>query len=72
VQSPDTLSSMNNLAFTWKGQGQDGKALKLMGECVALRSRTIGTNHPHTVSSRIVLLGWQTEKLEISGLIDRE
>jgi hypothetical protein len=43
-----------------------------MEECVALRSRTIGTNHPHTVSSRTVLLGWQTEELEIGGLTGRE
>ena len=30
AEHPDTLTSMNNLAFTWKGQGQDKEALKLM------------------------------------------
>ena len=72
TEHPSTLTSMNNLAFTWKGQGQDKEALKLMEECVALRSRTIGPNHPYTVSSRTVLLGWQTEELEIGALVDRE
>jgi hypothetical protein len=42
-----------------------------MEECIALKSRTIGTNQPHTVSSRIVLLRWQKEELEISALPDK-
>ena len=72
MEHPDTLTSMGNLALTWKGQGQDKEALKLMEECIALQSRTIGTNHPDTVSSRTVLLGWQTEELEIGALVDIE
>jgi hypothetical protein len=51
---------MSNLAFTWKRQGQDKEALKLMEEYVTLQTMIIGTNHPHTSSSRKILLGWQT------------
>ena len=35
---PDTLTSMNNLAFTWKGQFRDAEAVNLMKECVQLRT----------------------------------
>lgn len=62
---PDFLTSMNNLAFTWKGQGRDQEALKLMDECVALRSRIISTNQPHTLSPRTILVSWQAEALYI-------
>jgi hypothetical protein len=46
-----TLISMDNLASTWKGQGRDLEALSLMKECVQLRQRILGFNHPHTLSS---------------------
>jgi hypothetical protein len=57
TEHPSILTSINNLAFIWKGLGRDKEALNLIEECVALRSRTIGSNYPDTVSSRIVLLG---------------
>ncbi len=68
-EHPDTLTSMNNLAFTWKGQGQDKEALRLMEQCVALQSRIRGTSHPSTLSSRTALLAWQKE---IGVLVDSE
>ncbi|KAH8650271.1 hypothetical protein BGZ60DRAFT_421649 [Tricladium varicosporioides] len=52
---------MANLASTYRHQGRGTEALKLMEECVMLRTRTIGTNHPDTLSSRTALLGWRTE-----------
>jgi hypothetical protein len=66
------MTSMNNLAFTWKILGQAKEALKLMEQCVALRSRIIGTEHPDTLSSCAALLTWQKEELEIDALLDRE
>jgi hypothetical protein len=69
---PDTLTSINNLALTWKGQGRDKEALKLIEECITLRSRIIGTNYPYTLSSRIVLLGWQIEGLNIGTSVGRD
>jgi hypothetical protein len=35
-----------------------------MGECVQLRTRILGANHPYTLSSLTVLSRWQTEKSE--------
>ena len=58
-EHPDTLTSMNNLAFTWKGYGRHAEALKLMEECVLLRTRILGANQSHTLSSLTTLLGWQ-------------
>ena len=61
AEHPDTLTSMNNLAFTWERQGRVAEALKLMEECVLLRARVLGTDHPDTISSFAALIGWQTE-----------
>jgi hypothetical protein len=33
-ERPDTLASMHNLAFTWKGKSRDEEAVVLMSECV--------------------------------------
>jgi hypothetical protein len=51
----DTLSSMDNLAFTWKRQGKDSRALQLMEECVQLRLQMLSMNHPYTNSSLAAL-----------------
>jgi len=72
AEHSDSLTSMNNLAFIWKGLGRDKEAIELMKECVALRTRTIGVNHPQTLSSGTTLLGWRTEELEIRALSDTE
>ncbi|KAF2732062.1 hypothetical protein EJ04DRAFT_441738 [Polyplosphaeria fusca] len=52
---PDTLTSMNNLAFTWKGQNRDVEAIGLMQQCVQLRLRKLGAAHPYTISSLATL-----------------
>jgi len=46
VEHPDTLTSMNNLAFTWKGRDRDKEAIALMKECVQLKERVLGSDHP--------------------------
>jgi hypothetical protein len=69
---PDTLTIINNLAFTWKAQGRDNEALKLMEECVIAHTLILGTNRPDTLSSRTILLEWQKEESEINALADRE
>lgn len=60
-EHPDTLSSMNNLAFTWKGQGRDKEAQALMEDSFQLQCRTLGSNHPFTVSSLAALNDWKIE-----------
>jgi Tetratricopeptide repeat len=41
-EHPETLTSMNNLAFTLKEQGRKGEAIKLMAECVQLCNQALG------------------------------
>ncbi|KAK3684336.1 hypothetical protein B0T22DRAFT_470114, partial [Podospora appendiculata] len=55
---PDTLTSMNNLAFTWKDQGRHSDAIVLMEECSQARQRVLGTGHPDTLSSLTAVAEW--------------
>jgi len=60
-EHPDTLTSMANLAFTWKGYGRDAEAIELMEKCVLLRASVLGFDHPNTLNSAAALIGWQGE-----------
>ena len=51
VYHPDTLTSMNNLAFTWKGSGKEIEAVSLMEESVQLQKRILGVNRPNSILS---------------------
>ena len=55
---PDTLTRMNNLAFTWKAQGRHTDALALMGDCAQARQRVLGIDHPYTLSSLATVAKW--------------
>ena len=55
----DTLTSMNNLAFTLQGQGRNGEAVALISECVRLRNRILGAEHLGTLDSSGALAKWQ-------------
>jgi hypothetical protein len=57
---------MANLAITWKGQGRNEEAVKLMSECVQLRTQILGANHPFTLSSIKALSGWEFENLDMN------
>ncbi|KAK4207083.1 hypothetical protein QBC37DRAFT_456588 [Rhypophila decipiens] len=59
---PSTLTSMNNLAFTWKGQGRLKEALDLMKECCFLSTRKLGPEHQYTISSIAASRVWQQEQ----------
>jgi Tetratricopeptide repeat len=60
----DTLASMNNLAFTWKEQGRDIDAFRLMKQCVPLRVQVLGVEHPHTLSSTAALIEWKSDDFD--------
>jgi hypothetical protein len=62
---PHTLTSMNNLAFTWKGTGREIEAVKLMEECIQSRKRVLGLNHPGTISSCTTLDTWKAEQEDV-------
>jgi hypothetical protein len=63
---PDTLTIMNNLAFTWKGTGRETEAVRLMDECVQSRKRVLGLNHPCTISSCVALDIWKAEQEDVT------
>jgi hypothetical protein len=58
-EHPDTLTIMHNLALTWKGQGHDMKAAKLMEDCVRLRTQVLGAHHPDTLATSATLDEWR-------------
>ena len=60
---PDTLGSLNNLAFLYKSQGQYDKAEPLYVDCLAKRQRVLGDRHPHTVMTRSNLTVLREESL---------
>jgi streptomycin 6-kinase len=62
-EHPDTLTSMNNLSFTLKGQGRDDEAVSVLKLCLQLGRRVFGPQHPNILSSLKVLDKWQ-ESLE--------
>ncbi|KAK0745454.1 hypothetical protein B0T18DRAFT_409481 [Schizothecium vesticola] len=57
---PDTLTSMNNLAITWKGQGRHADALALMEDCAQARRRVLGEEHPYTLSTLATVATWSS------------
>ena len=58
-EHPDTLTGINNLAYTWKSLGRDVEALQLMEQCFELRTQKLGADHPDTIGSRKTLLKWK-------------
>ena len=60
-EHPDTLTSMANLAFTWKEMGRNGDALSLLQTCSNLRQQVLGVGHPYTMSTLLTLNAWLKE-----------
>ncbi|PVG00686.1 hypothetical protein CPB86DRAFT_729099, partial [Serendipita vermifera] len=50
-EHPDTLASMNSLAWSYKRLGEYRKSRELNEETLALRKKTLGPKHPGTLSS---------------------
>jgi Tetratricopeptide repeat len=60
-----TLTSMNNLAFTWKGISKETEATRLIEECIQSRQRVLGLDHPDTLSSCRALVAWMAEQEDV-------
>jgi Tetratricopeptide repeat len=60
-EHPDTLTSMNNLAWTWKGQNRDIEALDLISSCLELLIRKLGANHPNTTACTQTYNTWKMD-----------
>ena len=50
-EHPDTLSSVNNLAFLYRAQGRYGEAEPLYQRALAAREKVLGPEHPQTLNS---------------------
>ena len=50
---PDTLGSMNNLAFLYQAQGRYGEAEPLYKKAYQLRQEVLGEKHPDTLTSHL-------------------
>jgi hypothetical protein len=61
---PDTLTSMVNLAFTWKSLGHHAEAISLLRNCLAKQTQIRGLYHPNPVYNSQTLLKWETDELE--------
>ncbi|KAL3435108.1 purine and uridine phosphorylase [Aspergillus tetrazonus] len=59
----DTLTSMANLASTWKSQSRLTDALTLIDECCKLRNKVLGSDHPDTRNSANVFDAWNDTAL---------
>ncbi|KAF2008271.1 hypothetical protein BU24DRAFT_360682, partial [Aaosphaeria arxii CBS 175.79] len=62
VDHPSTLTSMANLAWTWKSLERSAEAIGLLQECVHLRCQTLRAGHPDLVSSQETLAAWEVEQ----------
>jgi hypothetical protein len=62
---PDTIDSMDNLAFAWMRLDKKKDAVELMEKCVDLKTQVLGSDHPETVKSRDCLLSWRSEDLSV-------
>lgn len=49
MEHPYTLTSMNNLAFTWKWQGRDSETFQLIEECSELPLQVLGINNSNNI-----------------------
>jgi hypothetical protein len=67
-EHPDTLTSINNFAFTLKDKGEDEKAIALMEECVRKQKQVLGQDHPFTKGSEDTLSRWRMEGLHLGSL----
>jgi len=64
-EHPSTLTSMNNLAFTLKGQGRLNEAISLIGKYLEVAKQVFGPQHPNVLSSIKALNVWQKENVGI-------
>ncbi|KAF2433970.1 kinesin light chain 1 [Tothia fuscella] len=60
-EHPSTLTSMANLAITWKSCGRDMDALELITKCQGLLFRRLGGSHPNTISCSRTVRSWSAK-----------
>jgi len=63
-EHPSTLTSMANLAHTWKSQARNDDAISLMEKCLELQKRILGPRHPDTESSVEAVNQWRMDNFK--------
>ncbi|KAH7396274.1 hypothetical protein BKA66DRAFT_454797 [Pyrenochaeta sp. MPI-SDFR-AT-0127] len=66
-EHPDTLSSMNSLAYTLHSQSRTDEAISLMEKVLQLRQRILGPDHPRTEESLQVLSCWRMQQVDLGS-----
>ena len=66
AEHTDTLNSVDGLAWIWKSLHRNTEAIKLMEECVRLRTQVLGSDHPDTLLSLEDLDDWKSEDKEMT------
>ncbi len=69
VDHLDMLTSINNLAVTWKGSGKETEAISLIEECIRLGKGVLGLNYLYYILSCITLDIWKAEQEDIILLV---
>ena len=64
---PDTLTAMNNLAITLRGQGDLPGARKLEEKVLDARRRMLGPDHPGTLSAMSDLANTLSDQGDLAG-----
>lgn len=62
---PDKFTSINNLAFTWRGQCRTIEVISLTEECSQPQKQVLGPGHPYTKASLETLHRWKDGGHEI-------
>ncbi|KAL4972509.1 hypothetical protein BDW66DRAFT_162838 [Aspergillus desertorum] len=65
-EHPDTLTSMHNLALTFRQLGKISDALSLIKKCADLRNKVLGSDHPDAISSSDALSDWEMAANQLS------
>ncbi|OHW98498.1 TPR domain protein [Colletotrichum incanum] len=68
-EHPHTLTSMANLAHTWNSQERRFDAIQLMRDCLRLRQRCLGVDHPDTRFSLLDLEKWEKDLTRDKGKV---
>ena len=58
AEHPDTVNSMDNLAFVYRGQGRHSEAIALMESVIDVLTKTLGPDHPDTKNAVKWLKEW--------------
>ena len=69
LDHPEMLTTMNNLAHTWKGQEKYKETLTLMQQCVNTFFCKLGPRYPNILTVLESYNSWKTEANKDDGRI---